>query len=412
MPMVQSTKEKKPSKPYPDFPLFPHATKRWAKKIRGKHHYFGPWSDPDAALQKYLDQKDDLHAGRTPRNTGDGLTVAGLCNHFLTAKSGMLKNGELVEITFQNYYRSCSRVLDVFEKTRLVDDLRADDFGELRAALAKTLGPTALKVEIQYIRTIFKFAFDQRLIQQPVSYGQSFQKPSQKVLRQARQQSQQNGRRMFEAAELRHILDALDGKIECEVLKKHKLTGEYKPLSLNPAMKAMVLLGINCGFGQSDIANLPQSAIDFDTGWVDYPRSKTATERRILLWPETIDAVQDAIYARPKPKDVKDEDLVFLTGHGLRWVMISESEKRTWKDSVARCFGDILRQLNLKRPGLNFYALRHTFETIGGESKDQVAVNAIMGHVDNSMAGVYRERISDERLKAVTDTVREWLWGT
>ncbi len=176
-------------------------------------------------------------------------------------------------------------------------------------------------------------------------------------------------------------------------------------------MKAMVLLGINCGFGQSDIANLPQSAIDFETRWVDYPRSKTATERRIPLWPETIDAVQDAIYARPKPKDVKDEDLVFLTGHGLRWVMISESEKRTWKDSVARCFGDILRQLNLKRLGLNFYALRHTFETIGGESKDQVAVNAIMGHVDNSMAGVYRERISDERLQAVVETVREWLWG-
>src|SRR6516162_45415 len=85
----------KPAKPYPDFPLFPHAAGVWAKKIRGKLHYFGPRDDPDGALKKYLEQKDDLHAGRTPRPDPGELTVKGLANAFLTAKDTLMKAGEL-----------------------------------------------------------------------------------------------------------------------------------------------------------------------------------------------------------------------------------------------------------------------------------------------------------------------------
>src|SRR6187551_2023972 len=94
----------KPVKPYADFPLFPHATKRWAKKIRGKLHYFGPWADPDAALAKYLDQRDDLQAGRVPRVGKDGLTVRDLVNRFLTAKRCLQVSGELSQRSFTDYH--------------------------------------------------------------------------------------------------------------------------------------------------------------------------------------------------------------------------------------------------------------------------------------------------------------------
>src|SRR6516162_5626026 len=86
----------RPKKPYKDFPLTPHASGTWQKKIRGKIHYFGRWArrvngkleriEGDGwkeALEEYKAVADDLHAGRTPRVTGNELTVAGLCNHFL-----------------------------------------------------------------------------------------------------------------------------------------------------------------------------------------------------------------------------------------------------------------------------------------------------------------------------------------
>jgi integrase len=74
--------------------------------------------------------------------------------------------------------------------------------------------------------------------------------------------------------------------------------------------------------------------------------------------------------------------------------------------------GKLLSKLSLARRGHTFYALRHTFETIGGDSRDQVAVDAIMGHSRDDMASVYRERIGDDRLRAVVEHVRVWLRGS
>src|SRR5262245_34316986 len=98
-PAPRGPRQIRPKKPYTDFPLRPHSTGKWVKKIRGKNHYFGTWAKRvdgrlvrvpgdgwEEALALYKEQADDLHAGRTPRVRGDALTVAELCNRFLTAK--------------------------------------------------------------------------------------------------------------------------------------------------------------------------------------------------------------------------------------------------------------------------------------------------------------------------------------
>src|SRR5579864_4917120 len=100
---ANSGKPANPSKPYPEFPLTAHPAGCWCKKIRGKLHYFGPWSDPDAALAKYLEQKDALHAGRKPRESIDGVTVKELCNQFLNAKQAQVDTGELSPRTWDGY---------------------------------------------------------------------------------------------------------------------------------------------------------------------------------------------------------------------------------------------------------------------------------------------------------------------
>jgi len=206
--MSQSTKRRttgKPAKPYPDFPLFPHATRRWAKKIRGKHFYFGPWEDPDGALQQYLNQKDDLYAGRVPRVAGDGLTLRDLCNAFLRSKRLRVDSGDLNERTFRDYLKSCERLIEAFGKQRLVEDLGPDDFERLRASLAENWGPVTLGNEIQRMRVVLKYAVDQQLVEEAIRYGHGFRQPNRKVLRKARAAK---GPRMFDADELKQIVEA------------------------------------------------------------------------------------------------------------------------------------------------------------------------------------------------------------
>jgi integrase len=169
-------------------------------------------------------------------------------------------------------------------------------------------------------------------------------------------------------------------------------------------LRAMILLGINAGFGNADVATLPITALDLAGGWINYPRPKTGVARRVPLWPETVAALKAAIAARPTPKDAADVGLVFITKYGGSWA------KATRDNPVSKELAKLLLELKMKRPGLGFYALRHSFETIGGESKDQVAVDSIMGHARYDMPSLYRERVSDERLTALTEFVRKWLF--
>ena len=373
-------KPMKPEKPYPDFPLFAHATKRWAKKILGTQHYFGPWDDPDKALQNYLDQKDDLYARRTPRTKAGGLMMSELCGRYMTHKDHARDAGEITERTRMEYFATCQRLVDMFGRDRLVIDLATDDFERLRASIAKVWGPTRLGNEIQRIRSVFKYGYDAALIATPVRFGPAFRRPSRKVLRKQRNAK---GKRMFVPAEIKKMLKASSLQV-----------------------KGMILLGINCGFGNEDCATLPIGAIDLKTGWVRFPRPKTGVDRACKLWPETVTALRDVLRKRKEPADESLANLVFITKYGGAWSAANYGSAITHETTK------ILEEIGIKRPGLSFYALRHTFRTVADGSLDQPAIDRIMGHSrEEDMATHYREGIDDARIVAVAEHVRAWLFG-
>ena len=388
---TMTARGEKPKKPYSDFPLFAHANGQWAKKIRGKLHFFGVWAEPDLALRRYLDERDSLHAGanpalagiRRPHESAPIVTVGYVCNYWLTRCKRMKESGELSGRTFLDYRKTAQRVIAFFGRETAVDTLQPADFTAYRSTWPDwAVG--SVRREITQTKIPFRLAHTDRIIPELPHFGTGFSVPTSKVIRRARQLKVQSvGASMFQPAEIQSMLQVA-----------------------SVPLRAMILLGVNCGFGNSDCARLPQSVVKGE--WLEYPREKTAVERMAWLWPETREAVTEATRTRPDGKDDTTAGLVFLTRQRRPWVRLSE--KGVPIDSIALQFGKLVRGLGLHRDGVGFYALRRTFETVAGETTDQVAVDCVMGHVDSSMAAVYRQHVGRERIKAVCVHVREWLF--
>jgi integrase len=403
IPRPRTRRRRKPAKPYPSFPLTPHNNGQWCKKIRDKVHFFGVWEDPDAALQNYLRVAEDLHAGRQPRATTlseDGVTVKEVCNHYLTFQAQKVGVGDISP----RWFEDCRRVVESFARSvgpgRLVSDLLPADFQQYRQRVIrhglnggpKGLGAHALTRCITVIRSVFKYAYEIDLIDKPMKYGKGLEKPSVRAKRKVRRASElANGKRLFTPSQIRAMLEAAD-----------------------IPLRAMILLGVNGGFGNTDCARLPISAVDFDRAVVEFDRPKTGVERVVPLWPETLDALRQTIAKRPEPVGEEARDLLFITTFGRPWVrdIIHRSAdngitKVVPVDKIGQEFDKILKKLGLKRKGVGFYTLRHTFRTWADEVRDQHAIHRIMGHTIPGMSGIYIEEISLDRLRVVVEHVRQ-----
>lgn len=239
-----------------------------------------------------------------------------------------------------------------------------------------------LSNEIQRTRTIFKYAVDNTLVKSPIKFGSEFKRPNKKTMRRHRAKTKPEDK-LFTPDEILRLIGAA-----------------------NVQMRAMLWLGINCAMGNSDCGNLTMLFLDLGSGWHSFPRPKTGVVRLCPLWAETVDALEQAIAVRPEPKHEADVDNVFITKQGLSY------HKDMPDNPISKEMAKLMKSFNLHKPGRSLYALRQTFATEARAVNDDTALRVVMGHADDNILDEhYTHRFPKERLLAVTDHVRAWMFG-
>ncbi|MDX1926041.1 MAG: site-specific integrase [Pirellulaceae bacterium] len=380
-----------------DCPLYKHPNGQWMKKIAGKAHYFG--TDLEEALRRYALDKDRLAAGLKPLRNDTRATLAELGNIFCDAKKKAVASGELERITYNQYERALKRLVAITSMNCLLEELRPIDFVHIKEELSKpserdpeselrggrvVKRRSALTVgnDIRAIRVFFSWVWQNGHIDSPVRTGTDFSPPS---LKNARRKRATQSPKLFTPEQVKAAIEAA-----------------------GVPMKAIILLAINGGIGGKDIANMTVEQVGTKPEWLNLPRLKTGAPRRVWLWPETVAAVEAYRLKREHIMNADQLETFFLTRFGVPWI---RSNEKTGVDMISHHFSKLSAKVC---PGRTFYDLRRTFRTVGGETLDIEAVQLVMGHAAASgdMGAVYNQRIGDDRIKAVCEHVRKWLFGS
>ncbi len=360
-------------------------TGQFRKKYKGHSLYLG--TDPDHVLNQWLDKTDQLdkQLSATVQVTADTLSVKQLCDLVLASKEDKVNTGELSKATFRGYHVHGKLITKFFGRNTLISSLTPQDFERLKAHFARPkpqkrkgriikqkkakLSLETLRTYIRTTKVFFNHAVDAEILDRVPWNKSTFQMPTQKAV----------------------------DKQQAKKLPRQATKDEINAVLAiaNDTWKALILLAINSGSGNTDCAVLKWSDIKGD-GWVNTPRNKTSKPRRFKLWPETLEAFS-------KLRRYED-GLIF---HGRQ---SGDYIPKAKTDQISRIFMELTVKANVSRENYSFYSLRHTFQNVADDHLDFPATMRVMGHAKREISDVYRGKISDERLEAVTEHVRRWLF--
>jgi len=355
------------------FPLTLHKTGQYCKKIRGKICYFG--TDKQQAYQRYLDQATYLHSGKAkPENRSDNdLSIKLLCNMYIEHQQSRAVIGQI-------------KLRHVYDQTQILKDfvrfagpnkptcdvITMDVQNYIRKVVHAKKSANTVNNKIAVIKSMYNWALENEII----SKGPNL-KAIKKITKIKKEQF------TFTMDKIQQLLDTADIQ-----------------------MKAMILLGLNCGFGCTDCAELKWENLDIENSRVIFARGKTGVLRNLTLWPETIAALKKIPHRGKR---------VFYTVNGLHWVRSDlktdefGNEKLAKENAISKQFSKLLKKAGLKtEKGVGFYTLRRTAATLAVRSGDPFAVQRLLGHADLKMASVYVQDVS-EQTDRVVNNMRKFI---
>ena len=217
----------------------------------------------------------------------------------------------------------------------------------------------------------------------------------------------------LEQIELPRIIDSKDFHIEVPTFKVETFTDAEVAAVLDAAsdsMRLYVLLMLNCGMTQIDVANLLHEETDLRRGRIRRKRTKTremenVPEVEYLLWPTT------ARLLRAKATKKGERVLLNQRGEPLRQEWLGEQGKHKHKDNIADAFKDLRRKLRRREKdpidlALSLKYFRKTASSRLGDHKVYKSFSQyFLGHAPDNVADRHYVRPSQD----LFDEAIAWL---
>lgn len=361
--------------PYPEI-IRPHAHRSgyWRLRRKGRDIYLARIEDPDEALAFYHKHREQIESGkpievddshdRKPSNARS-ITLKTALDEHLDRRLAESERGDIEYTSYLSDRDTCKLIIRSLGRHTPILDLGPTDYARLLASWSAHSVHTRRR-NVGYTKRIIRNVFERHGLGAPY-FGPDFKPPSDRALRKHRIAK---GDRSLDREHVLRLINNAD-----------------------PRMRALLLLGINGGYGPTDVSHTMCSDVDLGRGRIDHTRKKTGVRRCVPLWPKTVEAIEPFMGEPDQP--------LFRSRTGRPIVHDTTNPLSDWFRSLAD---------SCALPNAQFYDLRRTFRTIADQLGDDRYTRIVMGHTERDIDDIYKQQTFWPRLQRITDHVHAWLF--